>query len=198
MHGGTSALGPGHPSFRTGRYSRFLPSRLFAAYQDAAQDPELMSLRRDIALIDARMIDILTRVDTGEAGQLWREAQAAMAKFRLEQAKGNIDAMQLALAQVDRLISTGAADYAAWHEVAELIEQRRKLCESEARRLRDAHDMMTSEQAMTLLATVVDVIKKHVADRQALNAIALELQALGHHHGNGHGGNGHLIGAPDA
>jgi hypothetical protein len=38
---------------------------------------------------------------------------------------------------------------------------------------------------MVLFAQVVDAIQRHVTDRQALNAISLNLQALGHR-GNGH------------
>jgi hypothetical protein len=187
MHGGKTPRGPASVHFKDGRYSKFLPSRLFAAYQHAAHDPELMSLRRDIALTDARIVDLLKRVDTGEAGAIWREAQAAMAKFRLEQAKNHVDGMMLAITQVERLISKGAGDYAVWGEIAELIEQRRKLVESEARRLREAHDSLTAEQAMALLAQVVATIQRHVTDRQVLAAIALEFQALGHRNGHGHG-----------
>jgi hypothetical protein len=200
MHGGKSLTGPAAPGFKHGKYSKVLPVRLAAHYAEASRDPELMSLRQDISLVDARIIDILKRVDTGEAGSIWREAQAAMKRFRLEQAKNHVDGIMLAITQVERLMSQGAGDYAAWAEIVELIDARRKLVESESRRLRDAHETMTTEQAMTLLAVVVDVIRRHVTDHQALNAIAAELQALGHHHGNGHAGNGHLrsLGEPDA
>jgi hypothetical protein len=187
IHGGKTPRGPASVHYKTGRYSRFLPSRLFARYQGAVRDRELMSLRQDIALTDSRISDILQRVDTGEAGSIWREAQATMARFRREQAKQHIDGMQLALRRVERLIARGAADYAAWGEILELLEQRRKLCESEQRRLTMAAEVLTQAQAMSLVGEVVDVIKKHVPDRQALAAIALEIQGLAHHHGNGHG-----------
>jgi hypothetical protein len=186
MHGGKTPRGPASVHYKSGRFSRFLPTRLFAAYQAAAHDPELRSLRHSIAVVDARIIDILQRVDTGEAGSIWRDAQAAMAKFHLEQAKQNIDGMQLAIAQVDRLITKGAADDAAWGEIEELIEQRRRLCESEQRRLTLASEVLTAESAMLLLGQVVAVMKTPVPDRRVLTEIALDLQALGPRHGNGH------------
>ena len=197
MHGGKTPRGPASVHWKDGKYSKFLPSRLFAQYRTAANDPELLSLRRDIALLDARILDLLPRVDTGEAGQLWRAAQAAMAKLRLELAKHDMGGMMLALAQVERLIGQGASDYAAWREIGALIEQRRKLCESEQKRVTMVAEVLTTEQAMALLTRVAAVIQRHVTDRQALNAIALELQALGHH-GNGHSGNGHPQGDDDA
>ncbi len=179
MHGGKSRIGPGSATFRHGRRSKFLPSRLAAAYQDAMSDPKLMELRRDIAMVDARIIDLLQRVDTGEANEVWHKAQAAMARFEREQAKGHVDGMQLALNRVWTLIRHGAEDYAAWREIGALIEQRRKLCDSEQRRLTLAHEMISADRAMVLVAVVVETVRRHVQDRTILGAIAADLQALG-------------------
>jgi hypothetical protein len=185
MHGGKTPRGAGSVHFKHGKYSRCLPTRLAAHYEEATHDPELLELRREIALTDARIIDVLRRVDTGESGAIWRQAQAAMARFRREQARGNLDAMPRALAQVQRLITEGAGDYAAWREVGALLEQRRKLCDSETRRLAASHDILTSEQAMTLLSQVVAAIQRHVQDKAVLSAIAQDMQALVHHrHGH--------------
>ena len=68
MHGGKTPRGPASVHYKDGRHSRFLPARMFAAYKAAGLDPELMSLRQDLALLEARLIDVLQRVDTGEAG----------------------------------------------------------------------------------------------------------------------------------
>jgi hypothetical protein len=186
LHGGRSRVGPGAGRYRHGRYSRFLPSRLCAQYQAMVHDSKLLELRDEIAMTDARITDVLQRVDTGESGMLWCQGQAAMRRFAREQAKGNVDGMQRALVQVQRLLTQGADDEAAWRQVGELIEQRRRLCESEHRRLIQAHDMISAEQAMVLLAQVVEAIQRHVQDKAILAAIAQEFQALGHHNGNGH------------
>jgi hypothetical protein len=185
MHGGKTPRGPASVHYKTGRHSRFLPSRLFAAYGAALRDPELMSLRQEIALVDARIIDVLKRVDTGEAGVIWREAEAAMDRFERAKAKGHVEVMGLALAEVQRLITQGGADYAAWDEIGGMIEQRRKLVESEQRRLTLAAEMLSREQALVLMGQVVEIITRHVPERQVLQAIALEVQALGHR-SNGH------------
>jgi hypothetical protein len=80
-HGGRSLLGPASPSLRTGQFSKFLPSRMAADFERAVHDPALVTLRKEIATVDARIIDILKRVDTGEAGAIWVQAQDAMATF---------------------------------------------------------------------------------------------------------------------
>jgi hypothetical protein len=187
MHGGKTPLGASAGRYIHGRYSKFLPTRLFAAYQDAVTDPKLIELRRDIALTDARIGDLLQRVDTGESGAIWRQAQLAMAGFRLAQAKGDVEGMQRAIGRVEQLVTHGHTDYAAWDEVIALIEQRRKLVESEQKRVTMATEVLTVERAMTMLAQVVGIIERHVSDRGILQRIALDMQALGHHAGNGHG-----------
>jgi hypothetical protein len=185
MHGGKTPRGPASANYKDGRHSRFLPSRMFAAYRAAGLNPELMSLRQDLALIDARMIDVLKRVDTGEAGSVWIELQAAWARLGREQARGNVETYKLVYDDVGRLVTKGVGDTAAWREIGELIDQRRKLVESEQRRLTLAHEMISRDQAMALLGQVVDILRRRIPDRDILNAIALDVQALGHR-GNGH------------
>ena len=185
MHGGKTPRGPSSVHYKDGRHSRFLPARMFAAYRAAGIDPELMSLRQDLALIDARIIDVLKRVDTGEAGVIWQAAQAAMVRFDRAWVRKDGEAMEAALAEAKRLITQGASDWAAWQEVGSLIEQRRKLVESEQRRLTLTHEMLSRDQAMALVGQVVDILQRHVTDRDILNAVALDMQALGHR-SNGH------------
>jgi hypothetical protein len=158
---------------------------MFAAYKAAGLDPELMSLRRDLALLDARIIDVLKRVDTGEAGSIWVKLQAAWARLGREQARGHVETYKLAYDDVGRLVTRGVEDTAAWREIGELIDQRRKLVESEQRRLALSHEMMSRDQAMALVGQVVDILRRRIPDRDILNAIALDMQALGHL-GNGH------------
>src|SRR3954452_17185048 len=72
MHGGKSLAGAASPAFKTGRHSTYLPVRLLAGYQEAERDPELLALRDEIALIDSRLADVLSRVDSGESSRIWR------------------------------------------------------------------------------------------------------------------------------
>ena len=58
-HGGKSLVGPAVNTYRSGRHSRYLPVRMAAKYQEAEHDPELLSLRDEIALVDARLADLL-------------------------------------------------------------------------------------------------------------------------------------------
>jgi len=62
-HGGTTPRGAASPHFKIGRYSRSLPGHLVAAYEEALSDPRLLSLRDDIALTDAMLMETLSQLD---------------------------------------------------------------------------------------------------------------------------------------
>lgn len=178
MHGGKTPGGPALPQFRTGRYSKYLPQRLLERYRQAARDGDLLALREDLALLDARLADVLQRVDTGESGQRWRAVQAAFAAFARHRARGDVPQMQAALAQVEHELTQGVQDYAAWQDVRSLLDQRARLAGEERRRLHELQQTLTAEQAMTLLAAVQAVILRHVHDRDTLAALAAEFRSL--------------------
>lgn len=177
-HGGRSLAGIVAPAFKDGRYSKHLPQRLLARYAEAAQDSELLELREEVRLIDARLADVLTRVDTGESGKLWAQAQKSYLDLRAAMAKSDSGLQYLALNQMDEVLGEGVADWAAWTEVKSLVATRKSLVESERKRLVEAQQMMTAEQAMVFVAALTDTVRKHVTDRDALAAISADLARL--------------------
>jgi hypothetical protein len=133
VHGGATPRGIASPQFKTGRHSRDLPSQLSKRYREALTDTELLSLRDDIALIDARVTELLETLEDNPS---------------------------------------------AWKAITELLETRRRLVDSERRRLADLQQMMTAEQAMTMLAVIVDTVKRHVTDTETLRAITQDVSRL--------------------
>jgi hypothetical protein len=178
MHGGKTPKGPALPQFRTGKFSKVLPVRLAAAYREAAKDPELLSLRSEIALLDARIIELLGRAETGESGALWDALQHAWAQFRRERASGDVQGMHAAMAHLDALMEQGLRDHLAWAEIGDAIEQRRKLVDSEQKRLVALRQVLSREQALTLIGVLTQIITKHIADRSTLAGIVADIQAL--------------------
>jgi hypothetical protein len=71
-----------------------------------------------------------------------------------------------------------AEERAAWREICTLFESKRRLAESEIRRLSVAQQIITAEQATVLVATLVDVVHRHVHDRNTLAAIQKDLARI--------------------
>ncbi|MBD2060654.1 hypothetical protein H6F88_32445 [Oculatella sp. FACHB-28] len=177
-HGGNTPVGRALPQTKTGRYSRHIPDRLIEQYEASANDEELLSLREEVQLIDARMIDMLKRVEGGDSEEIWKRLKAEFQTFEDAMKQNDQGAVTAALAEVRRLIKRGLGDYAAWNEVKALMEQRRRLVESERKRLLDMQQFITAEKALLLISSLTEVIKKHVKDRAALAAISTEFIRL--------------------
>lgn len=177
-HGGLTPKGIAHGAYKNGRHSKALPVRLLARYEEARSDGELIALREDIALIDTRLEDVLSRVDTGECGELWIALKAAVKAFQEAEASGKGIERETAISAIIGLCQEGIADWGTWNEVKALLEQRRKQVETEQKRLVAMQQMITAEQASSLVASLVASVKTHVTDRKALGAIQTDLERL--------------------
>lgn len=175
MHGGKSLTGAAVPAFRHGRHSKYLPARLTERYEEALSDPELIGLRDDLALMDARLADLLERVDTGESGTIWARLQEAMRDFQRESDPIRQQFLMMAMSQ---MILDGARDVEAWMEIHVILEQRRKTAESERKRLMDMQQMVTSERVMLLIVAIIDIVRRYVKDPRTLSAIGRDIHEL--------------------
>lgn len=178
VHGGTTPKGLASPHLKTGRYSKYLPARLADRYQESKADARLLELREEVSLVDSRLTDLLQRVDTHEAGHWWKELQRIYAEFREAEGKSDIHTMRQRLADWGSVIQSGMSDYAAWNEVYGVLEQRRKLVESERKRHVEMQQMITSERAMLLISALVGIVQDHVTDKSTLAAISADVGKL--------------------
>lgn len=177
-HGGKSLKGIASPNIKTGRYSKYLPTRMQERYEEARTDSELLALREDIALLDGRLADLLKRVDHGEAGQAWKEVRAAFTDLTVAMSTANGEKLLIATKELELVIGRGLSDYMAWDEISRLLEQRRKLSESERKRLVDMQNMVTGQEAQLLIDALLMSVLKNVPDRDVRNAIQTEFIRL--------------------
>jgi hypothetical protein len=78
LHGGRSRRGLAAPAWKGGRYSKALPPDLVDAYERARTDPELLALRDELALVDARLNALLERLAEGETSTGWARVYEAL------------------------------------------------------------------------------------------------------------------------
>lgn len=178
MHGGKSPGGIASPALKHGRYSQYLPERLMDRYQKALNDKDMLNLRHEVALVDTRIADLLEQVERGDLGARWLELQEHFTDLTIATQKQDLGAGRAAFEQIGTLIHSGANDYLTWTQISAMLEQRRKLVDTERRMLVDMQQMITSEQAMTLVAALTDIVRKRVSDRDTLAAIQSDLVRL--------------------
>ncbi len=178
LHGGESVSGIASPTFKTGRYSKVLPAALAARYETSLKDEELLALRDEIALLDARLNDLLTTLKVGAARKLWDILRGHYEDLRAAMGRRDTDAAGLALRALGAAIDTGSTESESWAEIYSLIDQRRRLAESEGKRLVQMQQVITTEQALVLLSRIQQAIVENVTDKRALAAIAATISEL--------------------
>ena len=179
FHGGKSLKGSASPRFVSGRWSKYMPLHLLEKYHEAAQDTELLAVRQDIAMLDARIADLLGRVDTGLSAEIFEEAGKALNAYKTAKAAHDAVNAKVHMRTLEQLIFKGKTDYAAWEDVRRLMEQRRKLIETEMRRLEKMQQFITAEEVAALISAIGHTAKRVIKDPQVLNEFTTELLSLG-------------------
>lgn len=186
MHGGKSLRGQASALYKHGRYSKDLPARLVARYEAAEVDDDLLVQRAEIAVLEARLAELIEGLDRGETGRLWAELRAHQQAADEAQRANDLPAMAEHLNAMRQLVQQGAAEADRWREVRSLIQDRRRLVESERKRLVDLQQMITTKQALilagALVAAVQDAAGKRVGDakqrRLLLNDVTVAFAAI--------------------
>lgn len=171
-------MGAASPQFRTGRYSKYLPARLSGKYEQSKSDPNLLALKEEVSVVDARIAELLERIDTGESQSQWALLQGVHSQLMMAVQARDTGKMAALIKRIGDLIDTGSKDASAWGDIFEAIEQRRKLVESERKRLVEMQQYVTAEQAMLLISALVDVVTRHVSDRDIISAIYSDVGKL--------------------
>ena len=81
MHGGDTPQGIASPHYRGKGYSRSIPTHLKDIYEAHHNDPDLLSLHKEIALCGTRIEDLLTQI-SGRMGDCIDQVSAAFSAFQ--------------------------------------------------------------------------------------------------------------------
>jgi hypothetical protein len=140
LHGGKSLAGIASPAFVTGARSRYPLSGVLAEkYARHLEDFDYIALRDEIALVTAQIEDSAVRLD-----QL-RELPAKEFDEK-EREQREVDIRRTRRYLLD------------------LIDQRRALAQTEAKRVKLAHDVLTGEQIRAFAAAVLRAVREETGD----------------------------------
>jgi hypothetical protein len=178
LHGAGNKAKPGGRPIVHGRYSKYLPSNVLIRYEEGLADPALMQQKDEIALLGARIIEIIARLNTGESPFAWRMVRAAYETLTGALFSKSPNDLKTAVEELHDAIDRAESEAEIWDELISLFEQRRRLVEGERRLEEMAAQNITAREMVTLVAALVDVIRRHVTDGETLTAIATEIRLL--------------------
>jgi len=159
LHGGRNKIGLQHKSTKTGKYSKYMPERLKARYLEALSDPDLTTNRHEIAALETRMRQLIENVDDDVSVRTWKTFAKLWARFMLAVRSGDTLKQIEYVEAINEFIDTRTDEDSSWNDIERLADTRRKLADSEQRRMVAMNQMLTVEQAMMLMATLVASIK---------------------------------------
>ena len=175
VHGGLTPSGLASSNLRTGRHSKYLPAGLYDKFMEAQNDPMLFELRSEVALVDVRIGELLTRIDKSDSSEIWKRLGDSFGDLRKAiMGDGDAQAVVFALGALEKVINEGIGDWATWKEISLQVEQRRRLVESERLHQKQMQQLVSVDQMMLLAGALLASVKTHVKDRSALMAISKE------------------------
>lgn len=177
-HGGKTPSGANLPQFKHGRYSKHLPSRLLAEYQASQNDPDLLSLTPEINVVDTRLKELFTKLETGETGSKWADLSARILELEEAVLEGKEAVSLDILHEMRMIIADGSRDFDIWRNIGKNLHDRRIMVESERKRTLEQSQMISAQQVLILIGLIEQTIKKYVSDMKILNSISLEIGQL--------------------
>ena len=179
FHGGKSIpAGPGHPTYKNGKFSKApLVSNLAEKVQKEMENAEQLSMRREIAIATIRINELLegdassSSVAIHEANELHERALELLETGELTQAKK-------ILYQESQKLKQAMSCAEAWREIIRLSDQKRKLVSSERDAMFKAGNMVTVTQCVHALSSMVAVVLERVEDPEVIFAIRSQYASL--------------------
>jgi hypothetical protein len=170
MHGGASLSGVASGTFRHGRYSTVLPNGLRAAYEQGCNDPDMLDLSDEIAVLRLRCHELLSAWEAFGA-PIRRRALPERWRALRDAIKRN-DAIAVAeLMTHDELINASVDNAARWDEIIGTIKVLASLTGQEAKRWVEMGQLVNVEYALGFFTELVVLVRQHVQDPAALRAI---------------------------
>lgn len=170
VHGGMSVSGPALPQWIDGRSSKLfaaLPRNLAKIAKQSQLDPTRLELQAELGVLHAMLYDSLKAWDAG-GGDAWKQSQTLWEQYRAARDAKDADTMATTIEKLEALAATGYADYRAREETRKIIQDIRRVGESERKRMIEAELMLSADQVQLLMAKVTDAIMGEVTDPQVL------------------------------
>lgn len=191
LHGGAALSGPAHPGWRHGEYSRVrgffadsLQGRLGEHYSRARNHSDRTDLSDHLALVDARVFELLETISTFESPSAWRrqkqiatEQQALfVALHEARRAPAMLSKIPALLGRIEALVnesfslvSQGADVAGVWSEISDQINLRRRLVGTAVRQQAASREYMSVEQlkaTMSLLSALTIAEFDKIPDKE--------------------------------
>ena len=164
------------------RLQQIAPEQLRESITASLADDLQLSNARTIALYDARIHQLVSRLGTTESSQIWSEVKEEVEQLRSALATGSREDIQLSVKRLLLLTQRGDRDDQNWQQIGLWCEKRSYIVKQEVERLKFGQNYLTVEEAMTIatekMTKILALVKRYGSD-ELIAAIRDELSSSG-------------------
>lgn len=176
-HGGKTPRGIASANWKHGKRSRYpLLGQLAEMHERAVNDPEILNLTQEIALLDARSGELLGKLGTGEAGSSWRAVVEGFDTLEKAILIEDADGIREGLTTLSDAVHNGSRDFELWHGIISIVKERRELVKAEQGRRSAMQTSLNIEDMVGVIRILNGIIRRNITDKEALGRISAELQ----------------------
>lgn len=175
-HGGTSLAGFESGVATTCRQSKFLPQRLVATYLEALRDPDLLSLREDVALIEVRKAENLSHLNV--SALTWQMLKDDLASLETALNTDDQDTATYSLKALKTHLQEGSVDAARWRDVVDDMKTKRMMVDTERKYIYEESNAIQLEQLVALQKATLMIIGRYVTDEDVKFQIVDEFRRM--------------------
>lgn len=151
-----------------------LPRGYHDAYVRARKDPDLLSTQAEVALLHARIGELVTQLDGG--GPMHRYQQLVDVCEKMKAAlQAGLDMAPLVEA-LDEIVVRNNDERLIWQELRDIIEGKSKVAAREANRLIQLKQMVPQERVMALIVNMMEIFMIHVPNQKLRLAVARDIE----------------------
>lgn len=193
IHGGKSPGGIASPHHKHGRFSRVMPQHLADRFNEIKADPELISNRENLALVNTLLEERLQMIYEGCPPEAWKLARRLLKEYEnaledkdefvpIYNRKGNqINSEpdpEEDLARLRELLIKGIMSAEAFELTAGMIETHRRAVDTEYKLVKENQNRMDVAEVRMYASRLADAVKRHVKDPETLRLIQADLRRI--------------------
>lgn len=173
LHGGKTPKRQDSLNWEHGHSSKYAPAGMEQAFKELVTSSETLTLKNEIALMDLRLIQLVETLPA--EGVL--PSRVLDAWYRVLHAINNADGSEglleivTLLDNMDKLLKESYRVQQAWMEIKDGMETRRKLVDTEIKRVKASYEAIPVDQAMHLVYFMRDIIVEEIQDEETKKRI---------------------------
>ena len=176
IHGGASLRGIESGTFKHGRYSKALPGGLADKYAERLADPDILSMVPDIALLDARLEELLETSNVNLSA--WDDLRELLEAMTTAVRAGDMDRARSAVTALTDAVEAGAHEASKWRDVVGLVKERRSIVDTERKLQYDEANAIKMDAMLVLQQATLAIIHRHVMDPATRAAITADFHRV--------------------